>query len=207
MPSRKRIAFTGDRNRAGKKDYTFAFRPEAIMYAGADRVFAIDMSWQPRVRRDLIATAIGREAPTEVGFFCHGLSKKIELGFDVSTAHELASILYEVGCTRVALHACLTGKDPINGFAATLRDQLWQRFGDGPVRVLGSTTSGHTSRNPHRRLFRSVSGMPGTAGFIVEPGSALWKPWVKRMHAPNDPLRFELLEREPEAIREELENG
>ncbi len=198
-----RIAFTGDRNRPGKKDWSGAFRPEAKKFA--ERVIRTDLSHGVVERLTLIGTAIREQRALEVGFFCHGMPAKIELGYTISNVSLLAAALAAVGCSRVALHACLTGKDPTGGFAAKLRDAM-VTAGLTDARVLGSTTAGHTSRNPHRRLFRGPVGTPGE--WFVEPGRApLWKRWRARMGADADTLRWQLLEREPEDIRAELERG
>lgn len=205
------LAFTGDRNRPGINrktgkpwtDFTGAFLPEANRYLNYydDRYSVteqgelkhISLGVSDREQRKHILGAIYTHEPYEVAFFCHGLTTKIELGFGNLTVDELANALKFVGCERVALHACLTGKLDW-GFAATLAKKL------GPgSRVLGSTTSGHTSRNPNRRLFTGEGGN----GWIVHPSDPEWREWKRRMRDGNDPLRWQLIEKtRPEILKE-----
>lgn len=195
--STRRIAFTGDRNRPGRKDYTGAFRPQALQYVKhrPGEVHIVSLTAPRSEQRAQIERAIAAAQPDECAFFCHGLSTKIELGYGVHEVERLAAALAGVGCSRVALHACLTGKHVSKGFAALLRDAMVRAGLDG-ARVLGSTVAGHTSQNPHRRLFTGAG-----AEWIVEPKSARWKAWCRRMRDADDPLRWELCERTADETR------
>ena len=194
----RRLAFRGDRNRPGRSDVTGAFAPEALRYAGKlGQVHVVSLTAPRAEQRAQIERVIAEVRPDEVAFFCHGLSQRIELGYSVHEVDRLAAVLASVGCHRVALHACLTGKHATKGFAAMLRDAMCAAGLD--ARVLGSTTSGHTSQNPNRRIFTTPKGSPGT--WIVEPKSSGWKAWCKRMRAADDSLRFELLEHDVAQVR------
>lgn len=202
-----RLAFTGDRNRPGKKDWSGAFLPEAKRFASADEDVVDEIPLtsakgderaQHRAhQRIVIASAIRELRPSVVGFFCHGLTREIELGFDRKTVGELAAALADVGCDRVALYCCSTGSGPgvggEGGFADALRDAMC-REGLVWCRVVASITAGHTTANPNKRFFEGrgspVGGLGGVD--IVRKGSALWKPWRRALRDPRDPLRFEL---------------
>lgn len=209
-----RLAFRGDRNRPGINpktghpwaDVTGAFDPESRRYAGEHgRVVVLENAKlagrakvkQAAAQREAMERAIVEARPDEVAVFCHGFSQRIELGYSVHEVDRLAAVLAEVGCHRVALHACLTGKHATNGFAAQLRDAMVRAGLD--ARVLGSTVAGHASMNPHRRIFTAPAGSPGE--WIVEPRSAGWKAWCKRMRDADDPLRFTLLDHDVGQVR------
>jgi hypothetical protein len=205
-----RLAFTGDRNRPGKKDWSGAFLPEAQRFAsGAPDPFIIPLGAPSAQQRGLVTSIIRGHRPSIVGFFCHGLTRRIELGFGTSTAHELAAVLAEVGCSRVALYACSTGsgKGPggDGGFADALRDAMC-RAGLADARVMAHETAGHATQNPRKRFFDGMGSPVGGVGgyWIVEPGSSLWKPWVRRMRDARDPLRFRLAEMTVGEIHREL---
>lgn len=204
-----RLAFTGDRNRPGKKDWSGAFAPEARAFAGA-LVKSIPLDAPaPRQRALVIDTIRQGPRPSVVGFFCHGLTRRIELGFGTSTVDELAGALAEVGCSRVALYCCSTGSGPgpggDGGFADALRDAMC-RAGLAAARVLAHETAGHTTMNPRKRFFDGMGSPVGGVGgyWIVEPGSKLWKPWARRMRDPRDRLRFQLAEMSVGEIHREL---
>lgn len=195
------LAFTGDRNRDGKKDFTGAFLPEALKYLEYKQSpiahVEVTLSERGREQRETVIEEILAYKPSEVAFFCHGLTTKIELGFGNLTIGSLVDALQSVDCRKVAFHACLTGKHD-DGFAAMLALDL--RYYFPGVRVLGSTTSGHTSRNPHRRLF---TGEEGGNGWIVHPSDPEWREWKRRMRSADDPLRWQLLEKtRPEILKE-----
>lgn len=203
-----RLAITGDRNRAGKADYTGAFRPEARIYAagkgrppGTGHVVAVSLGQGRPARRKAVEAAIAEHRPTELALFCHGTRRSIELGYDTSTVGRLAAALAEVGCARVGLYACLTAIDPRRGFAARLRDAMVEAGLEG-VRVLGHAQAGHTSRNPRDVLFKEPVGAEGEE--IVPPGSPLWRAWCARQRATDDPLRWQVLDHPAEEIRRML---
>ncbi|UJR81505.1 hypothetical protein [Sandaracinus amylolyticus] len=194
-----RLAFTGDRNRPGKKDWSGAFAPEALRFAGHARdVARIPLDATASDMRMLISASIRSAGPSIVGFFCHGLTRRIELGFDMGTVDELAAALAEVGCSRVALYACSTGsgKGPggDGGFADALRDAMC-RAGLVDARVLAHETAGHATQNPRKRFFDGMGSPVGGVGgyWIVEPGSSLWKPWTRRLREDAD-FRLTLVE-------------
>jgi hypothetical protein len=198
----KVLAFTGDRNSPGKKDFTGAFLPEALkfvkLYGGVAPV-RISLDAKPYVQRNYVLQAIHEagSAVDLVAFFCHGFTKRIQLGFDKKTAGELARALNEVACDRVALYACSSGSGigpgGDGGFADTLRDELC-KVGITDCRVLAHEVSGHTTMNRRKRFFDGMdSPVGGVGGYdIVPPTSPLWKRWGQRLRDPKDALRFEI---------------
>lgn len=196
-----RLAFTGDANRPGKKDWSGAFLPEAKRYVGSSgQVCQLSLTAGRAWQREQIERIIAEVKPDEVAFFCHGYSLKLELGYDTSNVDRLAAALAKVGCHRVALYACSTGGHRTKGFAAKLRDAMCEAGLD--ARVVAHETAGHTSMNPKKRLFSAPAGSPGVD--IVERKSPLWSTWAKRLRDAGDPLRFSLLAHDAEAIRSGL---
>ena len=60
--------------------------------------------------------------------------------------------------------------------------------------------------NPRKALFEGRGSHVGGVGGvdIVTPGSALWGAWKRRLRAPSDPLRWQLLELGVEGVHREL---
>lgn len=208
-----RLAITGDRNTGSKRDWSGAFAPEAARYvAGGDSgsaVVTVPLDARSEMQRGIALRAIAEHAPTELAFFCHGFTRRIQLGFSLVHLHALAAALSSVGCDRVALYACSTGGGPgvggDGGFADALRDALCTH-GLTSCRVLAHRTPGHASMNPRKALFEGrgspVGGVGGTD--IVRPGSTLWRRWCTRLRAPGDPLRWQLLSMEIGEIHRDL---
>jgi len=202
------LIFTPDRNTHGKKDYTGAFKPLAKKFAkqrGNAKIIAIDVSKPMAKRRKQVIEAFeeyaddeNNESVSTVAFFCHGYAQGIQLGFSwrgkktpASAVKELAGHIYNVSGQNanvtVPLYCCSTAntkqKKSVGGdggFADELRDALC-REGAMRCRVVGHTTVGHTTNNPHTRFFDG-SGMPegGTGGYwIARPRGPLWRKWAK----------------------------
>jgi hypothetical protein len=208
------IAFTGDRNAPGKKDYTGAFRPEAERFARyyGGRVVSIPLDISQAAQRTRMIAALRDmrsvcQGPV-VGFFCHGFSKRIELGFDRTSIPSLVKELEKSGIHDVALYTCSTGMGANGGdgnFADLLRDEMC-RQGLTECRVVAHSTAGHTTMNPHKRFFHvlgsSVGGIGGVE--VSRSGSRTWRRWRERLRAPNDTLRFQLPRMDLAEIVEEI---
>ena len=208
-----RLALIGDRDSVGKRDWSSAFRPEAARYvAGGDegsKVAYVSLDIPAVAQRELILSLLVNHSPDELAFFCHGFTKKVQLGFDIAHVGELAEALAIEQCDKVALYACSTGSGPgiggDGGFADRLRDAMCSHSLTG-CRVLAHRTSGHCSMNPRKAFFEGL-GSPtgGTGGMdIVVSSTPLWKRWCKRLRDPKDPLRFNLLSMSIAEIHREL---
>lgn len=119
-----------------------------------------------------------------VAFFCHGYSRGIQCGFDLSTVDDLAESISEYGGdeVRVPLYACDTARDldrdrkddleqfgGDGGFADELRDALCEAEAIF-CRVDAHTTAGHTTRNPNDRRFEGQgSAVGGHGGYYIVP--------------------------------------
>jgi hypothetical protein len=181
-------------NSHGKHDATGAFQPEArrFMQLRGGRLAHIDNSVDmakryEAVMREVLATPTPWET---IAFFCHGTPSAVQLGIDMRTMYDFSRAVGQTSKpdVRILLYCCSTastirrligtstGGD--NGFADMLRDQLC-RAGLRQCRVMGHETVGHTTRNPHVRLFEGQGSSVGGQGgeYIVRPGSTLWKPW------------------------------
>lgn len=120
--------------------------------------------------------------------FCHGWASGVQAGWRVESAKALARELEEVAAAElvVALYCCSTGADQNpktseraagpggdGGFADRLRDEL----GELGVRatVYAHSTAGHTTQNPHVRIFLPEERRGGH--WLVAPGGELWPAW------------------------------
>jgi hypothetical protein len=163
-----------------------AFR---AMHGGV--IHRFDNKVSPERRRVAILEGL-TEGPSvtpvrSVAFFCHGLSKSIQAGFDLDSVGVLARAIHAI-CTPdvvVSLYACSTatgmsrqapGGD--GGFADKLRDNLVEA-GARHCRVIAHYTAGHTTRNPHVRYFEGPGNLGGVAPFEnTKKTKQEWRRWV-----------------------------
>ncbi len=202
----KRLAITGDRNRPGLVDYTGAFRPQALRFvrggSEGSRVVALDATRSPAAHRTAIAKAIVETRPEQLGIFSHGFTRRLQFGYDLSTASHLAAALDVVGCVRVGLYACNAAGGPGVGGDGGFADKLRDEMGESATRIVAHQTRGHTTSNPHVRLFDGASGVGGVE--VVQRGSPLWRRWCQRLRDVDDSLRWDLLTMSIEEIRAAL---
>lgn len=214
-----------DRNHH-RKDMTGAFRPEARKFAdywGIPRanIIKIPISKPIRKREDAVLEAIREvrsryDAPLDtIVFFCHGLRYRVQFGFRLgrrSSLGKLAATIAEVsvGNVVVPLYCCSTAHEKRNneiatgdgGWADELRDALCKE-GAGACRVMGHTTAGHTSRNPHVRFFDGTGMREGGTGgyWVVRPRGPLWRKWARLLRTE---YRYQFPFEELEEIRSRL---
>lgn len=214
----KAIVFVPDRNTGRKKDFTGAFLPEARSYArhhgiSTNDIVRIDVSQSKRKMRKQVLDAIdsrctetdGYALFNTVAFFCHGYSGGIQLGFARPHIDELAQVMAacSVEPLHVPLYCCSTANTRVKratggdgGFADLLRDSLC-RYGCVDTKVMGHVTVGHTTRNPHVRMFNgNRSDVGGTGGmFVARPNGPLWKKWGRWLRKADNRFAFPHLER------------
>jgi hypothetical protein len=205
------LVFTGDRNAPDKPaDYTGAFLPEALAFmrlygVPASQHIRVDLSKGENVRRQQVYDFIRRKG-AELGqintyaFFCHGLTRKIQLGVRIPDLDNFANLIKSFvpdGTTKVtiALYCCSTGDGPgvggDGGFADQLRDALC-RVGLVDSVVMAHAVSGHTTKNTQKKLFEGMGSPVGGIGgtWIVAPGSPLMKKWRTGITTSSSTLRF-----------------
>jgi hypothetical protein len=218
------LVFTGDRNAPDKPaDYTGAFLPEALAFMRLHGIptsshIRIDLGKVENVRRQQVYDFIRRKT-TELGcvnsyvFFCHGLTRKIQLGIRIPDLENFANLVKNSapnGATSVtvALYCCSTGDGPgvggDNGFADLLRDALC-KVGLVNSVVMAHVVSGHTTKNSQKKLFEGRgSPVGGTGGtWIVAPKSELTKKWRTAITGTSS-LRFRVPFMTIEEIHKEL---
>jgi hypothetical protein len=194
------IAFVGDRNAPGKRDWSGAFLPEATKFAAfyGGTVVRIPLDATKAWQRDAMITALRKAKigyDPVVGIFCHGFTRRIELGFDLTTVGSLARELAKVGAMDVGLYTCSTGagKGPggDGGFADGLRDALCAEKAV-ECRVVAHVTPGHATMNPHKRFFHGLGSTVGGVGGVdvLTPTSKHWRAWRARLRDPKDTLRY-----------------
>jgi hypothetical protein len=190
------LIFAAGYDTPGKRDATHAFHPEARRYqqVRGGKLVHVDNRKDVATRAEAVLEEIarnGRQPWKTIAFFCHGTAKSIQLGFDLRTVGELGR--YIAGTSerdvRVLLYCCSTastlkrilgapapGGD--GGFADELRDALC-RHGATRCRVMAHDTVGHTTKNPHVRLFDGQESPIGGQGgeMPVRPGGKLWTAW------------------------------
>lgn len=186
------IAFHPTTNTEGKRDATCAFIPEAQKFAefwGDCEVVGIDNTRPMTKRRDQVLYRLESQLSSVdlIAFFCHGWRNGIQLGFRNSDIEELASSIGDATTDTplVALYCCSVaegGEDGEGSFADKLRDRLCE-YGDIHCSVAGHYTVGHTTRNPHVRVFTGAgSEFGGTGGYrLVSNKSALWRAWKQAL--------------------------
>lgn len=190
------LVFTASHDTRGKRDATGAFIPEAKRFRdlhGGRLVFVDNRKGEPERAEQVLAeiSRNGAQPWRTVAFFCHGTPRTIQLGFNRATVRELARYIARTSerDVRVLLYCCSTAsalREVIGGestggdggFADMLRDALCAE-GATKCRVMGHVTVGHTSKNPHVRLFEGGGSPIGGQGgaYVVRPGSKLWTPW------------------------------
>lgn len=218
------LVFTGDRNAPDKPaDYTGAFLPEALAFMrhhgiSTSNHLRVDLGKVENVRRQQVYDFIRRKT-TEFGvinsyvFFCHGLTRKIQLGIRIPDLENFANLVKNSagpGATAVtiALYCCSTGDGPgvggDNGFADLLRDALC-KVGLVNSVVMAHVVSGHTTKNSQKKLFEGRgSPVGGTGGtWIVAPKSELSKKWRTAVTGTSS-LRFRVPFMTIEEIHKEL---
>lgn len=212
------LIFAPQYNTKGRRDATGAFLPEAAAFAktlgGAAIVTNIDNGPAPAVaayrqvldKIDSFRRDSGGKELDMLALFCHGWSRGIQFGFNLSSVEALAGHLEKVASARLAVvfYSCLAGSGPKDavggdgGFADRFRDALC-RAGLTDCQVDAHTTAGHTTRNPYVRRFEGRGSPVGGVGgyYLVEPGSKLWPKWRAALKSDNSlpgtyamPLRF-----------------
>ncbi len=117
--------------------------------------------------------------------FGHGLSKSIQHGFGPLNVESLAAE-YKRACTQnILLFMCLTGQDPVEGFAVKLAKL-------SGARVFSHTTAGHATTNPYVRVFEA----DGSYKWLVEPGAPAWKAWDRMLDTTDLPYRLPFVTQE-----------
>lgn len=199
-----------------RKDVTGAFLPEAKAFRERHGgvIYRIDNHLKPELRAtEVLATLYGSKHVTPhraVTFFCHGLARSIQLGFDIVNVQRLARAIRATSLddVTVILYACSTasglsrkvpGGD--GGFADRLRDALVAE-GAKACRVMAHTTPGHCTRNPHVRFFEGAQHMGGVD--VIDSRDDLWRRWA---HALRTEYRFDFPFKSIEEIRAFLEVG
>ena len=218
------LCFVPDVNSPGKKDVTGAFYPEALAFTRHHRLSPAAIVRFPArsdygVRRQACTRAI-RSVQAELdvlAFFCHGWRDGIQAGFRIANVRALAALIADHVAPNgnVILYACEAARDADDdqeddlvggpggdgGFADELRDAC-ETLGRR-ITVTGHASAGHCTWNPYVRAFGP--GCHGRGGhWVVEPDSALWRPWVRALRASESSLRYRFWSMTAEAIREEL---
>lgn len=221
----KVLCLVPDANSPGKKDVTGAFHPEAVAFCkhhGVNPVKAITRfptKGSLAARRTVCARAIAASAGLDViACFCHGWRNGIQAGWQLPTVRALASLcsaaMVESG--HILLYACDAGRDADvdqaddveegpggdGGFADELRDAC-ETLGRR-ITVAAHATTGHSTYNPHVRIF--APGEHGRGGrWVIAPGTRLWPRWVLALRDPDGTLRYRFWGMSYEAIAAELE--
>lgn len=220
MTARKRmLVFRPEHNTHGKKDVTYAFKPEAEKYLAAvctkdSRIVVIDNHVGFAKRWDAVSKAFAEAAEADsyyrgVAFFCHGWKSGIQLGANNKNVSELADRINRM-CRHsfpvVPLYCCSTGGDvkssgssPATGdnsFADRLRDALCVSIaadGHAPYpRVFAHETVAHTTKNPRVRMFDGQGSSEGGVGGYrpIKIGGRLWKAWKRELRDSGSDFRF-----------------
>ncbi len=160
---------------------------EWAKFCGGDVVELAVGSLKPAARyRQVSDSMTAHKGAHHLAVFCHGWANGLQLVPMASVKDFAKEIAWATDAPIVTLYACSTADGPHlggdGGFADALRDALCKVGATGCV-VDAHTTAGHTTRNPYvRRFYGAASPVGGV--WIVEPKSALWRPWVKALQGP-----------------------
>lgn len=213
MQARKHmLIFRPEHDSHGKKDVTYAFKPEAAKYLKAvctrdSRIVVINnrLSFAKRWEQVSKALAEADKAGSYydgVAFFCHGWKSGIQLGANNKNVWELADRIHRL-CEHsfpcVPLYCCSTGGDvktksssPATGdnsYADRLRDSLCEVIstaGMSPYpRIFAHETVAHATKNPRVRLFDGQGSSEGGVGGYrpVKIRGRLWRIWRAELQA------------------------
>ena len=176
------------------------FGKEARAFAKCHKVDKADVipvsTFQPlMLRRWKVLRELKKREGQEydaVVFFCHGWKNKIQLGFKRVSIPALARRLNSAAEKRliVVLYACSCAKT--GGIAELLRDELKEGS-----RVIGHSTSGHTTRNPY-----AVWYTKHLVDYILFVD---WNKWKKHLKEDDD-FRFRFPFMTGEQIEKELDS-
>ena len=193
-PSRSLVVYQST-NRAGRKDATGAFKPEALAFQKLHDIAPGRMLPVPhgltaanKARRVLdYLEGVNAGALDAFIYFGHGTATSFpSMGFGRGSsfygdrrAYELAAQLGRVGSDRlvVALYACTTGKG--FGVADWLGDMLRETWSKPGARVFAHRGKGHTTKYPFAEYSGEGTSDEGIA--VIERTDPLWKAWVARL--------------------------
>lgn len=184
------LAIAPAHNSPGRKDASGAFLPESraavALHGGA--MVSLDNRLSDDARRrwaqDTLASFAGAGFEA-VAFFCHGFRDGLQTGHRRAHVRELALAIQATGAQIAILYACDAGRDADRDRAD---DVLPGPGGEGGfasalaaegLRVDAHTTAAHTTINPFVRRFDRSS----TGDWIVEPRSAKWAAWARRLRS------------------------
>lgn len=219
------LVITGDRDSPPKHDFKYVFDLESIAFMKLHGVpeenrLKVNLGYVSAEHRanevlDFIKAKLvpddgGECSSATLAFFCHGLSRKIQLGFDKNNVDSLSSALREalgpdVRTITIILYACSTGALD-NGFADALRDSLC-RYSFVNCRVVAHTTAAHSTKNNFVKFFEGQGSVVGSSGgsWVVVPFSKpLWRPWGVALRSNTGTLRFRFPFLSISAIHSEL---
>ena len=219
MQRKRMLILRAGFNSHGKKDVTWAFKPEAERFLKAvctkdSRIIAIDNRQGFAKRQVDVLTEMGKADEHErwydgVAFFCHGWKTGIQLGFKNRDVALLADRIYDL-CEHsfpyVPLYCCSTGGDVKtkksspgtgdNSFADLLRDALCARIAEADFapypRVFAHETVAHTTKNPRVRVFDGMGSSEGGVGGYrpIKVGGIYWKAWKRELREHEGDFRF-----------------
>lgn len=180
-------------------DATGAFRPEgeAFRRLHGGKLALFDNRATDEIRRVAVDGIVSRAGPVEtVALFCHGFRDGLQTGHRIRHARALGANLAALYPNVIALYACDAARDAdketaddrepgpggAGGFASALAEAL---EGSSVRWVDAHATTGPTTINPFVRRF-TIGDLRPDGDWIVEPGSARWGEWRRRLRADRE---------------------
>lgn len=210
MASGPKLAIAVTFNRPGKKDGDeFGREAESLEKRHGFHLVKLNED-NYRKMRDAVFESVRVHRPKQLAIFCHGLRRSLQVlkWSDLEEFCGLFAANRPPGRVRICLYACSAGgpqDGPDHGdgsIADAMRDLLWGHRVESIV--YAHTTAGHTTRNPHVRVFRSPAGMGGFD--LVSKRSALWRRWVSLLAHRRSALRLDFPWIEPEELLVRLQS-
>lgn len=217
MGQRNILVIYSSKNTPGRKDATGAFIPEAERFtqscedslgATVTTCAIACQKFTNKDRRALVKSMIyttGKGAIERwngIAFFGHGWPSGCQFGFNNSNVRELANAITITSKQDVAIvfYTCLVAENDVRdkeiknigpntdqSFADRLRDALKTNGITGHVDA--HKTAGHTTRNPYVVRFDCEGALVG-GRWLIEPQSALWNSWVRKLKVNDSSLRY-----------------
>lgn len=144
------------------------------------RTFAIpkDNNERKSLYVQTVLATVCNHSIDRIAFFCHGTSNWFDAGFVTSNIATIKDELRRVlipNKSKIALFCCATGSSD-NGLAMAL-----SAAADAPV--MAHKTSGHTTRNPYKRMFEN-----GLHRDMWPKDRKAFREWQARLATPFGPF-------------------
>jgi hypothetical protein len=167
----------------------------------------------PQRRKQFLTTLRAHAADVEtIAIFSHGTTRTNQFGFDLRNTSLDELVRACVACPKlstVVFYCCSMGQAPGStqkpgiGAPGGFADALSDRLAKPNVIVYAHERVADTVKNPYVRRFDFLIGQGGE--WRVEPGSALWASWKRKLKAKGSTLPYRFPFMDSTELKRELE--